>query len=97
MDSGFLEHPATKWETLKSYQKGKHVASDLLVVNNAVEKVLGLAADNSTKTVPKSENELQDLYTVICGARERLRTKATLDKTVPKKSLAAVNYNWQSS
>ena len=49
LDSGFLEHPATKWETLKSYRKGKHVASNLPVVNNTVERALGLAVDANIK------------------------------------------------
>ena len=61
LDSGFFEHPATKWETSESYQKGKHVVSNLPVVNDAAERALGLAADTNTKTAPKSENKLQDL------------------------------------
>ena len=92
LDSGFLEHPATKWGTLESYQKGKHVVSNLPVVNDAAESAQGLAADTNTTTALKSENELQDLYKVIRGAREMLRTKASSDETVTKKSLAAVNY-----
>ena len=38
LDSGFLEHPATKWKTLECYQKGKHVVSNLPVVNDAAEE-----------------------------------------------------------
>ena len=57
------------------------------MVNNAVEKALGLAADTNTKTAPKSENELQGLYKVIREAREKLRTQSTSDETVPKKYL----------
>ena len=71
-------------EKLESYQKGKHVVSNLLVVNDAVERALGLAADTNTKTASKSKNELQDLYKVIHGAREKLRTNATSDETVTK-------------
>ena len=97
LDSSFLEHPATKWETSESYQKGKHVASNLPVANDAAERALGLATITNTKTAPKSENELQDLYKVNCGVREMLRTKASPVETVTKKSLAAVSYNWLSS
>ena len=89
--------PATKWLTMESYQKGKHVVSNLPVVNDAVERALGSAKDTNTKTAPESKNERQDLYKVIRGARGVLRTKTTSEKTVPKKSLAAVNYNWLSS
>ena len=46
LDSGFLEHPAKKWETLESYQIGKHVVYNLPVVNDAAERALGLAADH---------------------------------------------------
>ena len=49
VDFGFLEHSATKWETLESYQKGKHVVSDFPKVNNAVERAQVLAADSNTK------------------------------------------------
>ena len=84
LDSGFLEHPATTWETLQSYRKGKHVVSNLLVVNNAIERAPGLAADANIKTDPESENKLQDLYKVIRGARKQLRTKTTSDETVTK-------------
>ena len=99
LDSAFLEHPATNWETLESNRKGKHVVfnSNLLVINNAVERAPGLAADANIKTAPESENELQDLYKVIRRAREMLRTIASSDETVTKESLAAVNYNWLSS
>ena len=97
LDFDFLEHPTTKWETLKSYQKEKRIVSNLPVVNGAVERVLDLAADTNTKTAPESENKLQDLYKVIRGASEKLRTNATSDETVTKKSLAAVNYYWLSS
>ena len=41
LGSGFLENPATKWETLESYQKGKHVVSNLPVVNDADERAPG--------------------------------------------------------
>ena len=97
LDSGFLEHPATKWKTFVSYQKGKHVVSNLPVVNDAAERALGLATDTNTKTAPESENELKDLHKVIRGACEKLRTKATSNETVTKKSLAVVNYTWLSS
>ena len=97
LDSGFLKHPATKWETLESYRKGKHGVFNLPVVNNAVERAPGIAADANIKTAPESENELQDLYKVIRGARKQLRTKATSDETVTKESLAAVNYDWLTS
>ena len=85
LDSSFLEHLATKLETSESYQKGKHVVSNLPEVNNAAERALGLAADTNSETALKSENELQDLYKVIRGAREMLRTKASSDETVTKK------------
>ena len=97
LDSGFLKHPTTKWETLESYRKGKHAVFNLPVVNNAVERVPGIAADANIKTAPESVNELQDLCKVIRGACKQLRTKATLDETVKKESPAAVNYNWLSS
>ena len=74
----------SKWETSESYQKGKHVVSNLPVVNDAAEIALGLAADTNTKTAPKSENELQDLYKVIRRARKMLRTKASSNETVTK-------------
>ena len=60
LDSGFLEHPATKWKTLESYQKGKLVVSNLPVVNDAAERALGLAADTNTKTDLENENELKN-------------------------------------
>ena len=87
LDSGFLEHPATKWKTLESYQNGKHVVFYLPVANDAAERALGLAADTNTETAPESENELKNLYKVIRGAREKLRTKATSNETVTKNSL----------
>ena len=85
LDSGFLEHPATKWERLESYRKGKHVVFNLPVGNNAAERAPGLAADANIKTAPASANELQDLYKVIRGDRKQLRTKATSNETVTKK------------
>ena len=84
LDSGFLEHPATKWKTLENYRKGKHIVFNLPVLNNAVERAPGIAADANIKTAPESANELQDLYKVICGARKQLRTKATSDETVTR-------------
>ena len=92
MDSGFLEHPATKWETLESYRKGKDVVSNLPVVTNAGERASGLAVDTNIKIDPESENGLQDLCKVIRGARKQLRTTATSEETVTKESLAAANY-----
>ena len=97
LDSAFLEHPVTKWKTLESYQKRKHVVYNLPVVNDAAERAFGLAADTNTKTAPESENELKDLHKVIPGAREKLRTKATSNETVTKKSPAVVNYAWLSN
>ena len=97
LDSGFLEHSATKWKILENYQKGKDVVSNLPVVNNAAKRALGLAADTDTKTALESENELKDLYKVFRGAREKLRTKTTSNEAVTKKSLAVVNYTWLSS
>ena len=78
-------------------REGKHVVSNLPVVNNAIERAPGLAADANIKTNPESENELQNLFKVIRRAHKQLRTKAISDKTVTKESLAAVNYNWLSS
>ena len=66
------------------YQQRKHVASNLPEVNDAAERALGLAADTITKTAPKGENELQDLYKVIREAREKLRSKTTSNEAVTK-------------
>ena len=94
LDSSFLKQPATKWETLESYQHAKKAISNLPVVNNAAERALGLATETNTKAAPKSEEELQALYQVIRGVREKLRATATSTEYVTKKLLAVVTYNW---
>ena len=94
LDSSFLKQPATKWETLESYQHAKKAISNLPVVNDAAERALGLATETNTKAAPKSEEELQALYQVIRGVREKLRATATSTEYVTKKSLAVVTYNW---
>ena len=70
---------------------------NLPVVNNAVERAPGIAADANIKTAPERANKPQDLYKVIRGARKLLRTKATSNETVTKQPLAALHYNWLSS
>ena len=93
-DSSFLKQPATKWETLESYQHAKKAISNLPVVNDAAERAFGLATETNTKAAPKSEEKLQALYQVIRGVREKLRATATSTEYVTKKSLAVVTYNW---
>ena len=59
--------------------------SNLRVVDDAVEKALGLAAESNSKNAAENENKLQDLYKGIREAREKLRAKATSDEAVTKK------------
>ena len=65
------------------------------MVNDAAERVLGLATDCNTKTAPKSEVQLQALYKVVKGTRDVLRKAATSQEYVTKRSLASVSYEWK--
>ena len=68
--------------------------ANLPCTNDAAERVLRLATNVSYKTTPKSETELQAVYEVIKGTREKLHELATSSEYVTKRSLGAVNYNW---
>ena len=67
LDYSFLKQPVATWEEIESYQKGKQVICNLPTVNDAAERVLGIATDTNTKTTPTSKEELQALYKVIRG------------------------------
>ena len=68
--------------------------ANLPCTNDAAKRVLGLVTDVSCKKAPKSETELQAVYMVIKGTREKLHELATSSEYVTKRSLGAVNYNW---
>ena len=57
------------WEAIESYRKGKEAISNLPIVNDAIEKALGMATNTNTKAAPKSEEKLQALYIVIRSVR----------------------------
>ena len=65
------------------------------VVNDAAERTLGLATDKNTKEAPRNENDLQDLYKVVKGVREKFTSLATSAETVTKKTLNTVDYKWK--
>jgi hypothetical protein len=94
IDSSFVKLPVAKWSKLESYSNGKDIVAKLPVVNDAAERSLGLATDVNTCKAPKSEEQLQALYRVVKGVREKLAGLATSTEVVTKKSLATVDYSW---
>ena len=83
-----------KWKGTESFPKPK-AASNLPVVNDVTERALGLATTtNIAKTAPTDEKELQALYKVIRGVREKLSAVTSSMETITKNSLAAVKYSW---
>ena len=81
--------------TSDSYCHGKEVFAKLPGINDAAERALGLATDINTKTAPKSEIQLQALYKVVKGMREKLQKLATsTTELVTKRALSSVDYNW---
>ena len=76
------------------YRYGKEFVAKLPVVNDAVERTLGLPTDLNTNKAPKSEAPLQALYKVVKGVRQKLHGLATSTEVVTKKSLAFVVYRW---
>ena len=94
IDSGFLSIPADDWQQCSAYLAAKEIVANLPCTNDAAERVLRLATNVSYKTTPKSETELQAVYKVIKGTREKLHELATSSEFVTKLSLGAVNYNW---
>ena len=94
IDSSFVKLPVAQWPTSDSYRHGKEVVAKLPVINNAAERALGLATDLNTNKAPKSEAQLQALYRVVKGVREKLHGLATSTEVVTKKSLASIDYSW---
>lgn len=90
----FLNLSVDQWNVSTSYLHGKEVLSNLPVVNDAAERALGLATEMNTKTIPKSELQLQAIYKVVKGIRDRLRCLATSTEVVTKKALKSVDYKW---
>uniref|UniRef100_UPI00358E4C15 uncharacterized protein n=1 Tax=Myxine glutinosa TaxID=7769 RepID=UPI00358E4C15 len=77
IDSSFVKLPVAQWPTSDSYRHGKEVVANLPVVNDAAERTLGLATDLNTNKAPTSEAQLQALYRVVKGVREKLHGLAT--------------------
>ncbi|KAG0722932.1 hypothetical protein GWK47_043585 [Chionoecetes opilio] len=94
IDSSFVKLPVAQWTTSDNYRHGKKVVANLPVVNDAAERALGLATDLNTNKAPKSEEQLQALYRVVKGVREKLHGLATSTEVVTKKSLASISYSW---
>ena len=95
MDTSFLaEHPQD-WDEDPSYMSAKAIVENLPVVNDAAERVLGLATTCNTKTAPKSEDQLQALYKVVKGTRDVLRQAATSQENVTKRGLKIIAYDWE--
>ena len=88
-----MAEPAATWEAIESYRKGKE-AINLPIVYDAAEKALGMATDANTAAASKSEEKLQALYKIIRGVREKLSANAISTENVTKKSLPAVDYDW---
>ena len=95
IDSSFIHLSVSDWNTSSSYLHGKKIISNLPVVNDAAERALGLATDKNTKEAPRNENDLQDLYKVVKGVREKLGNLATSAETVTKKTLITVDFKWK--
>ena len=95
IDSSFIHLSVSDWNTSSSYLHGKKIISNLHVVNNTAERALGLATDKNTKEAPRNENDLQDLYKVVKGVREKLGNLATSAETVTKKTLITVDFKWK--
>ena len=94
MDSSFVSLPVAALKTNEGYEHAKLVVSKLPVVNDAAERGLGLATETNFKISTQTEVELQALYKVIKGVREKPRKQATSNKVVIKKALSAVKYYW---
>ena len=96
MDSSFVNLPVVAaWKTYEGYERAKLVVSKILAVNHAAERAFGLATETNSKTCPQTEVELQTLYKVIKGGREKLRQQATSNEVVTKKALSPVKYDWE--
>ena len=94
IDPSFLKSSVVKWKESTSYLQGKEILSKLPVVNDAAERALGIAAEENTKTAPKSDFQWQNLYKVVKGLREMLNKFATSTEVVTKKALKSIDYNW---
>ena len=94
IDHTFVKLPVSHWATNDSYKRAKDMVSNLPVVNDAAERALGIATDANVRTAPKSEPQVQALYKVIKGVREKLSKHATSSEVVTKKALRSVVYEW---
>ena len=89
IDTTFFSLPFDEWYAHPNYSKTKGLLEQLPVVNDAAERVLGLATEANRKTAPKSEDQQQALYKVIKGTRDTLKEKATSSERVTRKTITA--------
>ena len=94
VDPSFLTLPEKDWQHDATFLKVKEMLHHLPCVNDAAERVLGLATEVNSKSAPKSEEDLQALYKVIKGTRGKIRELATSSEIVTKMSLINVTYEW---
>ena len=77
IDSSFVKCPVKEWEKSNSYLHGKEILSNLPVVNDTAELVLGIATDKNTKTAPKTDDQRQDVFKIVKGMQEKFGNVAT--------------------
>ena len=94
LETDFLALPATQWQQSPAYKFAKDVVEKLPCVNDAAERVLGLATDLNCISAPKDESQLQAMYKVVKGTRQKLHDLATSSEYVTKRSLGKVEYKW---
>ena len=63
------------------------------MVNDAAEHALGFVTEKNTPTTPKSEEQLQALYKVVKGVREKLAKLNTSSESVVKKHYLQLTMN----
>ena len=87
IDKELLSIPASKWSSSSIYHHNVKKIKHLPVINDAAERVLGMATQMHKTTMPKNEEYLQATFKVVDAMRKNQGSYAKSSERVTKQNL----------
>ena len=87
ISTNFLKLDPKDWSDSIEYQEGKARVEELVVVNDACERALGLITEFNKNRVTKDPEQKQYLYQVTRHLRKQQADQATSSERCTKKSM----------